>query len=132
MITIGVKCNKCGRFYHEKKDIEVDDIVDDMSDLLSKAEKSGWEVSWVDTECICLECVKEQKENELPDEILWTTYLNGSKEQNFDMVSEIEEKFNIKLPQEAVDKLIYCLYELELRLSINPKTGDYKILSYKE
>ena len=127
---IGVKCEECGLF-GAKTECDVHDTQDKMCDLLTEVEKLGWEVDWEEALCVCPVCCESRKEN-LPDKILWTTYLNSNKEQNWEMVDEIESQYNIKLPDEAREQLHYCLYELELRLEIDTKTGNYKILSYKE
>jgi hypothetical protein len=54
-------------------------------------------------------------------------YLHSSKE---DMVCQAEEAGITS--KKALEKLAYALYEVEFELEIDPKTGEYKILSVKE
>jgi len=104
-----------------------------MKGLLYGAESSGWKVNYNKMECVCLECQEKEEiaKKPLPKKIEWTTYLNSNKEDNYAMVEEIEDEYNIKLPEDAVQNLIYCLYEVTFNLEIDPKTGKYKIIDVK-
>ena len=131
-MSICVKCNQCGKQYPEViDDVYPEDVNDVMSQLLSNVENSEWMVDWNYGDCTCPDCVKKNNKS-LPDKIRWTTYVHSSKESGREMAYEIEEKFNIKLSDEVVENLMYCLYEVKVELEINPKTGEYKILSFKE
>ena len=130
-----INCEKCDRQYPATVAIEDPNKMNGyMKGLLYGAETSGWSVDYKKMECICPDCLEKEKvaTNPLPEKIEWTTYLNNNKEQNYDMVEQIEKEFGIKLPEEAAQNLLYCLYEVTFNLEINPKTGEYKILSVKE
>jgi hypothetical protein len=53
-------------------------------------------------------------------------YLHGSKETNWDIGQENG------LEGEALSNFMYALYEVEFEVEVDMKTGDSKILSFKE
>jgi len=126
-----IKCRKCRKRYPETIEVNDSEVNDLMDELLVMVEKDNWKVDWAFGDVICPDCVKKN-EKLLSESIEYTTYLHSSKDDNRVMIDEIEGKFGINLPQEAIDQLIYCLYEVNVKLSIDPRTGDYKILSFKE
>jgi hypothetical protein len=67
----------------------------------------------------------------MSDIIHFSHYMHSSKEDNYCQLEEFCEELGIPISDEALTMFSYALYEVEFKLEIDTKTGQYKILYVK-
>ena len=62
------------------------------------------------------------------DNIQKTIYIHVPKDDNYNLISEVENEIEGELLPESRERLLYTGYEIPLLIEINPENGTSKIL----
>lgn len=130
-MEIGILCNECGIRYGKPKSIEGEAMLA-IRDILNKAKSEGWYIDWENLNVTCPECLKkveEKNEDDMPEIITEKFYVHATKEEIADKLKDIEDYYEFEFSDEVFQNLCYIGYEVELEVQINPRTGEYVVLS---